>query len=203
MAVIDKIQLTDAQRATLDAGGIVQLPATWEEFEDFLANTPYRAEFHRNHIIVIGLAALLHEVLVARMIAILSRFYTEGYLVAGSNVGVVIPDHRGYFNPDVTVIKGTPNFHEGSDAKITNPYLLVEVLSEAPRAYDLDGKLLQYRKLPSLQQVVFVDRFERAVYTATRTETPNVWTLTTYEQPESLVGIDGFSVAVGEILAGV
>lgn len=79
----------------------------------------------------------------------------------------------------------------------------MEVLSEAPKAYDLDQKLFQYRKLPSLRQVVFVDRFERAVYTATRTEPLNVWTLTTYEQPKSVVVLDGFSVELREVFAGV
>ncbi len=203
MTVAEKIQLDEAQLAQLAAGEAVFISASWEEFTEFLAETPHRAEFHKNHIIVMGLAALLHEVLVGNMIAILKKWFGAGYLVAGSNLGVVGHDHKGYYNPDVTVIKGKPVYFEGSEAKITNPYLLVEVLSEATRAYDLNEKLFQYRKLASLQQVVFVDRFERAVYTATRTDVPNVWTLTTYEQPTDAVVIDGFSVTVGEVLAGV
>ena len=107
----------------------------------------------------------------------------KGYYVAGSSVGVLkTPGKKGYYNPDVTVLKGLPAFAGDSDSIITNPFLLVEVLSESTAAYDLHHKLPKYAQIESIQTVVFVDRFDYSVMVAQRTDQPTIWTNTYYYQ---------------------
>jgi Uma2 family endonuclease len=201
---IRKVALTKEQIATLDAGGMVTIPASWEEFMDFLPEAPYRAEYHSNHIIVMGLAAFIHELLIGRLITLLTNLSQgKGYYVAGSNVGVLKGEGKGYYNPDVTVIKGNPQFYADSNAIITNPYLVVEVVSESTAAYDLYHKLPKYEQIDSLQEVVFIDRFDLSVSTFRRTKAPNVWIKTNYYQSSEQAIIDGFPILLSDIFANL
>ena len=208
METIEKSPLTDKdltkkQLAKLDAGGVLAIPASWEEFMDFLHETRFKAEYHNGRIIIMGLAAFYHEVLIGNVIALLKAFLKgKGYYVAGSNVGVLKEEGKGYYNPDVTVVKGKPAFMGNSTAIITNPYFVVEVLSESTAAYDLYHKLPKYQGIASIQEVIFVDRFDVSVTVCQRTATPNSWTQTIYEKPDELVCIAGeHTVAVSDFFA--
>lgn len=96
---------------------------------------------------------------------------------------------KGFYNLDITVVKENPAFWEISSATITNPFILVEVLSESTAAYDLQHKLPKYQTIESLQEVVFVDHFDLPVSVFRRTDTANSWTQTIYEKPDERVRI--------------
>ena len=64
MEVLEKIQLTDQQIEQIEAGISVTIPATEDEFLEFAFETPYRVEYHNNHILIMGLAKIFHELLV-------------------------------------------------------------------------------------------------------------------------------------------
>ncbi len=203
-AVASKTVLTDTQVARLEAGEAVAIIASWADFVHFLPTSPYRTEYHNGQIIIMGLAAFIHEVLIGNLIALLKTSYAGSpFFVAGSNVGVLKAEGKGYYNPDITVVKDKPLFWAGSNAIITNPYLVIEVLSESTASYDLGHKLPKYEQIDSLYEVVFVDRFESSVSTFRRTETPNVWTQTNYYSTTDLVRIDQFTVSLSDIFANL
>ncbi len=203
METIQQITLTEAQVAKLDAGSIVVIKASWEEFMDLLAETSYRVEYHNGHIIFMGLAAFIHELLVGNMIALLKAVTKgKGYYVAGSNVGVLkTPGKKGYYNPDVTVVKGSPTFALNSNAIITNPFMVVEVLSESTATYDLQHKLPKYAQIDFLQCVVFVDRFDYSITVSLRSEQPNVWTQTHYYHLTDIAQLGEFTIPLNDVFA--
>jgi len=186
-------QLSADQLAQLDTGELVVIPASWDEFMAFLHQTQYRAEYHNGQLIITGLAAFYHEVLIGAVITLLNSLLKgKGFFVAGSNVGVLRQaPGQGYYNPDITVVKGKPEFTGKSTAIITNPYLVVEVLSVSTAGYDLYEKLPKYERITSLQEVIFIDRFDQSVTICRRTDTPNVWLRTFYETPGQLVQLAG------------
>lgn len=198
---IQTVQLTKAHIARLDAGGMVAIPASWDEFMEFLPESPYRTEYHNDHIIVMGLAAFIHELLIGRIITMLTILSKgQGYYVAGSNVGVLKTiGKKGYYNPDVTVVKGFPAFVAGSDSIITNPFLIVEVLSESTASYDLIHKMMRYKRIESVQGIVFVDRFDLSVMVVERTDQPNVWLQTDYENLSDTARIGLFELSLSEV----
>ena len=66
-------------------------------------------------------------------------------------------DAAGHFcYPDATVVCGGVERSEHGPA-VTNPTVVVEVLSPTTAAWDRGGKLERYRRIPSLQAVVFVE----------------------------------------------
>ena len=197
--------LTDEQIARLDAGLPVRLPMSEEAFLAYWPTAPYRVEYHNDHVLIMGLAAFIRRVLVANLGVLLARFYKaeNGFYVAGSNVGLKVPLRKGYYNPDSMVVQGKPQFVGTSKAILTNPYLLVEILSESTGGYDLTEKLLRYQQLASLRAALFVDYFEQVVYVAHPTDTPKVWTFTTYNEPGEQVIFDGNTVPLAEFFANL
>lgn len=197
------IDLTDAQTARLASGLPVRLPVTEGAFLAFWPTTRYRAEYHNDQLIIMGLAAFIHEVMVMNLGILLARFYKpeNGFFVAGSNVGLQVPLRKNYYSPDITVVQGNPAFAGTPRSILTNPHLLVEVLSESTEAYDLNAKLLRYKQIASLQAVLYVDYFDKVIIVAHRTDTPKVWTLTTYDEPDELVRFKTHAVPLGDFFA--
>lgn len=198
-----KIQLTSVQEAKIDAGDVVAVSASWDDFLAFLLETHYRIDYHNGRIIIMGLAAFYHEVLVSTIITLFNLMLKgKGYYIAGSNVGIMQQEGKGYYNPDVTIVKGKPDFRNESTAIISNPYIIIEVLSESTAAYDLYHKLPKYQRIDSLQEVVFVDRFDQSITVCSRTETLNAWTQRLYEKPEEMVRIAAdYTISVREFFA--
>lgn len=204
MEVAEKIRLTDEHIATLETGQCVIIPATWEEFEEFLGETDYHVEYNNNYLIVMGLATFIHEVLVSRLTYFLIGFYLgKSYYVAGSNTGIRKESKKGHYNGDVFVVKGNPQYLGKSRSIITNPYLILEVLSESTSTYDLGDKRRKYERMETVQEIVFIDPFDKEVLVCKRTEQANVWTETTFIQPDELVRIDEFVIRLGEIFANL
>ncbi len=200
MELLEKIVLSEIQIQKIEQGGIVTIEATWDEFMDFLEETIYKAEYNNGKIIIMGLASAIHEFIVSYMTTLLVTHYQfNGFNVFGSNLGVKNSDKQGFFNPDVTVVKGKLEFYNQSNAIILNPYLVVEVLSEGTYQYDLNEKLYKYQSMKSIHEVIFVDRFEKVVIKFQKTENPKVWTETIYDHENPEILIDTMDVKLNDI----
>ena len=73
----------------------------------------------------------------------------------------VEPDGR-YTYPDVSAVCGGATFLDAKKRTLTNPTLIVEVLSDSTETYDKGGKLDAYRSVPSIREVVFIRQDRRA-----------------------------------------
>lgn len=62
---------------------------------------------------------------------------------------------ENYFYPDVVVDCGKM---QGDAYFLTSPVIIVEVLSRATRKTDTTKKLIQYTKLPSVQEYVLIEQ---------------------------------------------
>ena len=200
MELLEKIILSESQIQKIEEGGIVKIEATWDEFMNFLEETTYKAEYNHGKIVIMGLASAIHELLVSYLNYLLIDHYQfNGFNVFSSNLGVKTDDQRGYFNPDVTVVKGQLEFYNQSTAIILNPYLVIEVLSEGTYQYDLNEKLYKYQSMKSIHEVVFIDRFDKVVVKFQKTDNRKVWTETIYDEENPDILIDTMNVKLNDI----
>lgn len=58
--------------------------------------------------------------------------------------------------PDCMVVCGEEEFHEDSKVVLSNPSLIIEVLSESTKSYDLSAKFEGYRSIPAFREYVLV-----------------------------------------------
>ena len=109
-----------------------------------------------------------HALLAARLIAMLARGL-DGSPCAPRSSDLRIRTQSGLGTyPDVTVVCGKSEKFAEDPLSITNPTLLIEVLSESSEAYDRGEKFAHYRSIPSLREYVLVSHREAAVETHLR-----------------------------------
>ncbi len=76
-----------------------------------------------------------------------------------SDAKVHIPLTGAYAYPDTVIVCGELEFVDPEVAipSLTNPVVLVEILSDSTVDYDRFGKFARYRSIPSLRQYVMLD----------------------------------------------
>lgn len=157
---------------------LVRIPASESDFLSLAYEVPFKIEYHNSEIIVMSLASYVHERIAANLIAFLSNLFEDeiDVDVLGGGLGVKTEKFEGsYFLPDVTIVKGKPDFEENSTAIINNPRVIFEVLSPSTKSYDLSEKLEEYKSFESLEQVVFVYQDKMKVTTYKRSYMPVGW----------------------------
>jgi Uma2 family endonuclease len=95
-----------------------------------------------------------------------------------------LPESRKFFYPDVTVVSGELQFHDDRRDIITNPDLVIEVLSPSTEAFDRGAKFQAYRTVESLKEYLLVEQDSPLVEQYVRNE-DGKWTLTAVAGLES------------------
>ncbi len=166
MEVLTKIPITLTER--LEYGPEMRIPASWQEFLDLLEKCEYDIEYDDGEIIsLMGYAVELHETLVGEIIYFIRGILNDvSFRVNGSNLALHIPGFvRRYYNADCAVVKGKSEYIvlRGDMKSVANPILVVEILSPTNRSFNLNRKFINYKKIPSLQQILFIESTERKV----------------------------------------
>lgn len=134
---------------------------TPEEYLRLEAAAEMKHEYHAGEILAMSGGTYEHSRISANVIGeIGSRLEGTPCFVLESNMRVRLAREDRYVYPDASVVCGEPRF-DPLDAKrttITNPGLIVEVLSEGTEAYDRGAKFTAYRDLESFEEYVLVSQ---------------------------------------------
>nr|WP_041765131.1 Uma2 family endonuclease [[Leptolyngbya] sp. PCC 7376] len=97
-----------------------------------------------------------------------------------------IPAKNIYTYPDIMVVKGDLVFQMGRKDTITNPIMIVEVLSKSTESYDRGAKFQAYRSIPTFQEYVLIEQYSMQVERYYKTDNDE-WLFTAYETAEDLL----------------
>ncbi len=109
-----------------------------------------------------------------------------------------------YTYPDASIVCGELQFDDQREDTLTNPTVLVEVLSESTEKYDRGVKSGHYRKIASLKEIVLISQYEPAVEVFTRQESGG-WLLNESRELSEEIRLEsvGISIALSELYRGV
>jgi Uma2 family endonuclease len=133
------------------------------------------------------------------LFALLTRLRQSGFTAFGSNFAIRTHDLSIRF-PDIAVypVRG---LDRDNDKSADDPRVIFEVLSAGTARTDLTVKLAEYKALPSVDAIVFVDIATERLRVVSRTA-PDTWTETQHREPLDLVLPSlGVTVPHGEIFA--
>lgn len=100
-----------------------------------------------------------HNLIVGNIAAALNfALKRQPYYVFVTDQRLWIPRKRLYTYPDVMVVAGEIQLQAGRRDTITNPTMIVEVLSESTQAYDQGDKFKAYRTIPSFEEYVLISQ---------------------------------------------
>jgi len=166
----------------LDLPEVLEVGATLDAYFDFVESCEYRLDYSDGKIIAMGYASISHEALVMRIGHLLTVLFgiERNFHVLGSNVATFIPDAQAVHNGDVVVLQGKPEYYIHQSAKkkvkvLTNPYMIVEVLSKGTERYDRGVKIQRYKTLSSIQHIFLVEQKKPGVSLYSRTGRPGEW----------------------------
>ena len=132
---------------------------TVEEYLRLAEASPTKLEYCGGEIIDMAGATLDHNRIAANLIGELrNRLKGRDCEAVGSDQRVLAADDR-YAYPDVTVFCDEPVFDPRDPRMtITNPRVLIEVLSPSTEASDRGEKFIRYINLPELQEYFLVSQ---------------------------------------------
>ncbi|EIC21217.1 Uma2 family endonuclease [Thiorhodovibrio frisius] len=97
--------------------------------------------------------------------------------------------------PDAMVICGEREFRDGRRDVVTNPSLIVEVLSDSTELYDRGKKFEHYRKLPSLQGYLLLSQQQVSAELFQR-DGDGRWFLRDYNQLDQSIDLPWLDVSL-------
>ena len=117
----------------------------------------------------------------------------------------VVVDRTGlYTYPDLLIVCGRVETAADDEDTITNPRVVVEVLSPSTERYDRGAKFRQYQQLPSVQEYVLVSQSEPLCERFVRQDDGS-WSLVSFVGLEAVLALTSVPVQVplSDIYAGV
>lgn len=167
---------------------------TPEEYLRLERAAPYKSEYYAGEIFAMAGGSATQSALTMSIGGEL-RTLLRGHRCApyDSNLRIFFPDTGLYAYPDVTVICGPLEFVDEHTDMVTNPTLIVEVLSDSTEAYDRGNKFAHYRTLPSFAEYVLVSQKEPLVEVFFR-QGDGTWQLTPVRGREAVVRLQSLGV---------
>jgi Uma2 family endonuclease len=119
----------------------------------------YRSEYLDGGVYPVTGASTNHSRIVLDLGAELSsQSRGRGCEVFVIDMKVRLPGSRKFFYPDVVVVCGELQYHDSRKDIITNPDLVVEVLSPSTEAFDRGAKFEAYQTIDSLKEYLLVSQ---------------------------------------------
>lgn len=124
----------------------------------------------------------------------------QDYYIYINDVRLWIPQYRVFTYPDVMVIKGKPIYEGSSKTNVTNPLIIVEVLSQSTRDYDRTDKFEFYRSIPEFKEYILIDQ-DRFYVTQYFKQGDGKWIFNDYKGAESVLKLasDKFEISFQDL----
>jgi Uma2 family endonuclease len=116
-----------------------------------------------------------------------------------SDLRILVPKTGLATYPDVAVVRGPIETDARSQVSVTNPKLLVEVLSSSTESYDLGEKFEHYRQIPSLGAVLYIWQHQRRLELRVRTPDGS-WSATAFHDGDTVpLDVIGCTLSVHDV----
>jgi len=120
----------------------------------------YKSEYYRGQIFAMAGTAVNHN----RITGNLYIKFNQAF--AGKNCEAFMSEVKAWSEaeqffcyPDLLIICGNPAFYHKRNDIITNPLIVIEVLSDSTRDFDRGNKFNFYRSIPTLREYILIDQY--------------------------------------------
>jgi Uma2 family endonuclease len=169
---------------------------TPEEYLSLEEAAEYKSEYHDGAIIPMTGGTTNHNRIALNMsMALRLAFKSQEYDVFISDVRLWIPRIRSYVYPDVMAIAGKPEYYDNRKDTITNPEVIIEVLSKSTRNYDRGDKFSYYRTIPSFQEYILIDQNKIAIEQYSK-QSNKRWSFSEYNEEDTNLFFSSLQVEV-------
>lgn len=162
---------------------------TPEEYLALEEKSPVKNEYFQGHIYQMTGASFNHNVITANLSGLFYQAFNEKpcqHFIA--DMRLLVKTNGLYTYPDLMAVCGPVDLVTGQLETLTNPLLIIEVLSDSTAEYDRTTKFELYKGLDSLKNYVLVDQHRPYIQVFNRLENdPHLWVLESFSGLESQV----------------
>jgi Uma2 family endonuclease len=138
-------------------------------------------EYFRGEIFAMSGASIPHNIISMNCsVSISNKLNGKKCKPFGSDLRIHIPKSALYTYPDISIICGEIETTDDNFDTVTNPSVIIEILSKSTRDYDKGGKFTLYRQIESLQEYILIDSENIMVEKFIRNKDTS-WQLTEYK----------------------
>ncbi len=170
---------------------------TPEEYLEIDANSERKVEYRDGEVFVMQGASTKHNRItmkVSRRAG--NQLEGKGCEVFANDFRVASPNFQSYNYPDVTIVCGEMELRENVFDTLTNPTVIIEVVSKSSEMDDYRRKFMYYKQIPSLQEYVLIDSFEKYCVDVFRRQPNNQWLNETYLSLEETLVLQSVDVTI-------
>lgn len=165
----------------------------------------FKSEFFRGEIFAMAGGSPRHSLIKTNVTAELRSILRDRACTAyDSDLRVKVEATGLYTYPDASVFCEPLQFDDDRRDTVTNPTILVEVLSPSSEAYDRGKKFNHYRRIPSLREYLLVSQDEAKIERYSR-NADETWTLTDATGMDALLNLPtlGIQLSLREVFSKV
>lgn len=161
-----------------------QLPfVSLSDYIQIEKETSTKHEYHNGNLVALAGGSVHHGMLCGNSYSEL-RNVLKGKTTCKaftSEVKLYIESKNSFVYPDAMVICGEMERSTKEEQALTNPILIVEVLSKSTADYDRGDKFHLYRQIPSLQEYVLIEQDKAVVEIFYKHAHADLWQITRVE----------------------
>ncbi|MBW4623323.1 MAG: Uma2 family endonuclease [Cyanosarcina radialis HA8281-LM2] len=120
-------------------------------------------------------------------------FKQQDYRIFMLDVRLWIPKKRIFTYPDVMIVVGEPEYYNNRSDTITNPQVIIEVLSKSTKGYDREEKFEAYRTITTFQEYILIDQTRIHIEQFSKTANKQ-WSLREYDEEDEAIALSSVSV---------
>ncbi|MEM1318840.1 MAG: Uma2 family endonuclease [Bacteroidota bacterium] len=172
---------------------------TVKEYLEQEVETGMKHEYHDGKIYALSGGSINHGLLCGNIYAELRKnLGGEGSTCKAltSEIKLHIESMNSYVYPDAMVVCGAFETAEDHQEAITNPTLIVEVLSKSTAEYDRGDKFYFYRQIPSLQEYVMIEQKRHVVEVYFKKEKNDLWKITRYTDWDQNIQLQSIGIEI-------
>ncbi len=167
------------------------------EYNQLEEENNWRYEYHQGEVFAMAGGDPKHGLIANNVGRLLGNaLLKKDCLVFNSDVKYYIEAEDAIRYPDVSVVCGPPERSEKDIRALTNPMLLVEVLSKSTEGADRGEKFRLYSRLPTFQEYVLIEQDSWTVETRFRTNPGELWQLNWFSGEQAEVPLRSLNIVL-------
>jgi Uma2 family endonuclease len=153
-----------------------------EQYLEMERASEVKHEYFNGEIFAMAGASIPHNDIAFNINRLVASFaHSRGCKLFGSDFRIHIPERSLFTYPDFSIICGKTDTATVYADNLTNPSVVIEILSKSTKDYDRGTKFFLYRSINSLKEYLLIDSTSVSVEIFTRQE-DNSWLLTEFRQ---------------------
>ena len=150
------------------------------EYQQLEEDTSTRYEYHDGEVFAMAGGTFEHSAITANVVGLFNNLLPKNCRPLESNLKIYISTVKKGLYPDVSVVCRPVERMKEINA-ITNPVLLVEVLSKSTAGHDRGEKFWFFSQLPSLKEYVLIEQESWQVEVRYRSAVDKNWEMTYFQ----------------------